>query len=696
MLSLNTNNNALIAQNAINSSSKDISTAMQRLSTGKKINSAADDSAGLAIYNAMNSQVMSYASALSNVHQVIAMNSQASSDLQNITTILSSMNALAISSASSSTNSATKSINQTLFSQYRSQIDSIANGSSYNNLNLLNGTLGATSFQINTNQGNQISEIFPVALSSNLGILSPVGVTSSSISTNALTYGDLSINGYTVPTSLASSDNLSFSNNSGSAIAKAAAINSISSSSGVAASVNPNTVSGSAVTTSATISGTLTLNGKAISISESSSNSIDLNRQAVVSSINAVSAQSGVIAIDSGDSTHGISLQAKDGRNITIAFDGVLTNLNTGLAAAGTYAGSITLTSTYGNSINLGSTPSGNIANAGFSIGNFSANSAQYSTSKRAGVTSAPLTLSANDLVINGISIGAPVSTSDTATVSNLSSTPTSSAISLAAAINAASSTTQVSAIANPNVLIGNAFTASTVTSIYLNGQAITASLSASSTLSDVVTLLNKNTGTTGVTASNNGSGLTLTAQDGRNISISLNSTSGDGGSPLGLAGLSIPSNSIGNPITFISSVTLSSASPFSVSSGSAGNTNFKALGFTAGTLGGSTNSKSLTNLDISTQLGAKIAMNVLKSAMSTVSNQQSILGGTVNSMGFQEDYLVGTQTNVSTAMNDLMSTDYGQETTQLAKSQIIQQAATAMLAQANLNSDLVLSLLKH
>ncbi len=88
--------------------------------------------------------------------------------------------------------------------------------------------------------------------------------------------------------------------------------------------------------------------------------------------------------------------------------------------------------------------------------------------------------------------------------------------------------------------------------------------------------------------------------------------------------------------------------------------------------------------------------MNVLKSAMSTVSNQQSILGGTVNSMGFQEDYLVGTQTNVSTAMNDLMSTDYGQETTQLAKSQIIQQAATAMLAQANLNSDLVLSLLKH
>jgi flagellin len=61
MLSLNTNNNALIAQNAINSSSKDISTAMQRLSTGKKINSAADDSAGLAIYNAMNSQVMSYA-----------------------------------------------------------------------------------------------------------------------------------------------------------------------------------------------------------------------------------------------------------------------------------------------------------------------------------------------------------------------------------------------------------------------------------------------------------------------------------------------------------------------------------------------------------------------------------------------------------------------------------------------------------
>ena len=687
MLSLNTNNNALNAQNAINSSSKDISTAMQRLSTGKKINSAADDSAGLAIYNAMNSQVMSYAAALGNVHQVIAMNSQASDDLQNITTILSNMNDLAISSASSSSNSSTKSINQNLFNQYRSQIDSIANASSYNNLNLLNGSLGTTSFQINTNQGNQISESFPIDLASDLGNLTPVGVTSSAMSTNALTYGDLSINGYTVPTSLASSDNLSFSNNSGSAIAKAAAINTISATTGVAASVNPNIVSGSAVTSSATISGNLTLNGKVINISESSNNSIDANRQAVVLSINAVSAQTGVVAIDSGDSTHGIALQAKDGRNITIAFDTTLTSSNTGLAAAGTYAGSITLTSTYGNAIDLGSTPSGNIANSGFSIGNFSADSAQYSTSKRAGSSSAPLTLTANDLVINGTAIGAPVSTSDTASNSNASS----SAISLAAAINASSASTKVSATANPNVLIGNAFTPSAVTSINLNGQTITANLTTTSTLANVVTLINKNTGTTGVTASNNGKGLTLTAQDGRNISIGI---TGADGSAIGLAGLSIPSNS--TPITFISSVTLSSSSPFTVSSGSSGNVNFNALGFTAGTLGGSSNSTSLSSLDISTQLGAKIAMNVLKSAMSTVSNQQSLLGGTVSSMGFQENYLTDTQTNVSSAMNDLISTDYGQETTQLAKSQIIQQAATAMLAQANLNSDLVLSLLKH
>jgi flagellin len=561
-------------------------------------------------------------------------------------------------------------------------------------LNLLNGTLGATSFQVNTKQGNQISETFPIALSTNLGNLAPVGVSSSTISTSALTYGDLTINGYTAPTSLTTSDNLSYSYKAGSALAKASAINTISSTTGVAASVNQNIVSGSVVTSSNTVAGTLTLNGQAIAISESSSNSIDVNRQAVVSSINAMSAQTGVMAIDSGDSTHGISLQAKDGRNITIAFDTNLSSSNTGLADQGTYAGSITLTSTYGNSINLGSTPSGNIGNSGFSMGNFSAGSAQYSTSKRAGSISAPLTLTVNDLVINGIAIGAPASSSDTATYANASSTTASSAISLAAAINAASSSTKVSATANPNVLIGNAFTPSAVTSIYLNGQTITANLTTSSTLANVVSLLNNNTGTTGVTASNNGSGLTLTAQDGRNISIGLDSSSNASG--LGLAGLSIPSNSLATPITFISSITLSSSSPFLLSSGSAGNANFKSLGFTAGTLGGSSNVTSLSNLDISTQLGAKIAMNVLKSAMTMVSNQQSILGGTMNSMGFQQDYLTGSQTNVLTSMNDLISTDYGQETTQLAKSQIIQQAATAMLAQANLSSDLVLSLLKH
>ena len=702
MLSIYTNMDALTAQTAMVSSTKSISASMQRLSTGQQINSAADNAAGIAIYNSMNAQIMSYATALNNVHQVVGMNNQAGSDLQNINNILMTMKNLALSSASGTSSSIARTSNQTLYTQYRAQIDAIANASNFNSNNLLNGSLGTANFQVGINAGNVFTETFPNALSSNLGVIAPIGLSSFGSSVNPLVSGDLLINGVTVPGSQASSDTLSSASNSGSAIAKATAINSVSSTSGVSASVGTNLVSGTSVSNSSgAASGTLTINGLAISVSQSVASTLSANRTSIVAAINASKGATGVTAIDTGDSTHGIDLQSNDGRNITIAFDSNLSSANTGLAAAGTYSGSLTLRSTNSNPIVLSSSSSGNMSNVGLNAGTYSSSSAMYSTMKRAGSVVAPLTMSANDVVINGLAVSAPLAISDTSTqATTTSATKASSAIAMASAINAVSSSTHVTAVANPNVVVGTGFQAGNVDSIYLNGVTIGVNLSSTSSISNVVTLFNQKTGQTGVSASSNGSGVSLVASDGRTISIgaSYQGAAVDAAT-LGMSNLLGSSAPIASPDTtmsFISNVTLSSPSAFTVSSGSAGNGNFTALGFKNGTFGASTEIVTLAKQDISTQSGAKNALNVINAAMTWVSNQQSAVGGVLNAMDYQTSYSSNTRDNLTASVSSLAGTDYAQTTTELAKSQIIQQAATAMLAQANVSSQLVLSLLKH
>jgi flagellin len=702
LLSIFTNLDALGAQSAISSSTKSISTAMQRLSTGKQLNSAADDAAGIAIYNSMNSQIMSYAAALNNIHQVVGINNQMSGDLQNINNILIEMKNLALSSASSTSSQTDRNNNQALYTQYRAQIDSIANSSTFNNNNLLNGSMGLANFQVGINADSTFKESLPNALSTNLGVVAPIGLSSSGSSTNPIALGDLVINGYSVPASQATSDNLSFALNSGSSIAKATAINSISSNSGVSASVGANLVSGTSVVSSATASsGSIALNGQTISINQSTTNSLAANRQLVVSSINASKGLTGVIAIDSGDSAHGIYLQSNDGRNITISYDGNLTPANTGLANSGTYSGGITLRSTNGNPMVISSSSSGNISDVGFNPGVYSASSAIFTTAKRNGSTAAPITLTGNDLVINGYAISAPQASSDTSTQpTTTSATKVASAISLAAAINALSNTTNVTAVADPNVLTGIGFQAGNVDSIFLNGSTINANLTSASTVNNVVSLLNQKVGLTGVSASSNGSGITLTASDGRTISIGASYQGGVvDGATLGMSNLlgqTAPLATSDNAISFVSTVTLSSTTPFMVNSGGAGNSNFTALGFKNGTFGASSDIVTLAKQNIQTQSSAKNAINVINSAINWVSNQQAAIGGVLNSMDYQASFLNDSKMNLQISENSLVGTDFAQTTTQLAKSQIIQQAATAMLAQANVSSQLVLTLLKH
>ena len=682
MMNINTNISALIAANAYSTAATAYAKASERISTQLKVNSAKDDPAGLGVANSFAAKIASYAKAVDNINAGISALTIADSALSSIQTYLSSMKTLATSSASAATSSSTRTSNQTAFNAYMTALDEVANTAYYNGTSLLNGDTPTLTIQTGINAGDTATLSFGSVLSSALGTGDPLALTSLGASTTALASGDLVINGYTVGASLSTDDSYSYASNSGSAIAKVAAINRITSSSNVVAVVGTTDVAGSTMTSSGTgSSGTITINGVAISITLATTSDYATNRAAVVTAINLYSDQTGVTAVDNNSTTQGVSLTASDGRNITIAFDGVnLTAAKTGVGAAGTYAGTYTLRSLDQTDIVISSNVGGTLANSDLARGTYASNIAQFSTKYRGGSTSAPTALSAGDLVLNGYSVGAALTSYDTASdTTATSSTKAASGIATAAAINKIASTTGVYATANSNVVVGTGFVAGAVSTVYLNGVTIAASLSTSSTIADVVTLLNTYTGRTGVTATNNGSGVTLTASDGRNISIATNTGTGSAGAE-----------------TYIASVKLYSDSAFTVAGGTNGNSNFSTLGFREGTYGGVSSDTKVSSLDISTQTGGTNALSTLSDAIDMVSAYQAIVGAQMNVMDYQSSFTSNMSTASSTAYGNIMDYNLATETTNLAKAQLKENGAMAMLAQANASQEMVSYLLKQ
>ena len=97
----------------------------------------------------------------------------------------------------------------------------------------------------------------------------------------------------------------------------------------------------------------------------------------------------------------------------------------------------------------------------------------------------------------------------------------------------------------------------------------------------------------------------------------------------------------------------------------------------------------------IATKTTASDALTLLDTALDSVNNQRATIGAVTNRLTYAADNMANISTNISASRSRIMDTDYAQATSQLAKTQIIQQAATAMLAQANQQPQSVLALLK-
>ena len=163
---VNTNVGASIAQAALAKNDRALGTAMEQLSTGKKINSAGDNAAGLAISSRMTSQIRGLGAAISNANDAVSMVSTAEGALDEITAMLQRMRELAVQSGTGTTSAADRTYMNSEFVALREEIDRIADNTQWNGQNILDGSAGASvgkstvAFQVGANEKQTISTAF--------------------------------------------------------------------------------------------------------------------------------------------------------------------------------------------------------------------------------------------------------------------------------------------------------------------------------------------------------------------------------------------------------------------------------------------------------------------------------------------------------------------------------------------------------
>ena len=169
-LTINTNLEAMNAQRNLNGTENMISTAMQRLSSGLRINSAADDVAGYAISQRMQGQVNGLNQATQNIQDGVSLTQTAQGSLNDVSQMLQRIRELAVEYANGTTSTTDQTAIQSEVNQLVSEIDRVGETTSFNGVALLNG--GSTiTFQVGANNGEQIA-VKTITLSSTVGTIS--------------------------------------------------------------------------------------------------------------------------------------------------------------------------------------------------------------------------------------------------------------------------------------------------------------------------------------------------------------------------------------------------------------------------------------------------------------------------------------------------------------------------------------------
>jgi flagellin len=156
-LVLNTNLSSLVAQNSLTASGSQLATALQQLSSGLRINTAADDAAGYAISQSMTSQINGINQAARNANDGVSLAQTASGALQEVVNDMQKMRDLAVQSLNATNSSTDRADLDAQFQQLKLDIDSVATQTQFNGVSLLDGTFQGASFQVGANAGQTIT-----------------------------------------------------------------------------------------------------------------------------------------------------------------------------------------------------------------------------------------------------------------------------------------------------------------------------------------------------------------------------------------------------------------------------------------------------------------------------------------------------------------------------------------------------------
>jgi flagellin len=775
MTVINTNVKALYTQAALKVSSRDSQVAMQQLSTGKRINSSKDDAAGLAIAARMTQNIQGLKQAVRNAGDAISMIQTAEGATQEITVMLQRMSELAVQASNSTYSTEQRGYLDQEFQQLKQEIVRISDTHEWNGFPILNGKAG-------TPVGAPATET-----------VTREGVPADTLG-KALKAGDLEIQtdkgSFAIPASMAASDSKSStlaygSNNAGSAIAIAAAINSQIGVTGVNATVDAAMVSATKTTVGSTsIQTDLYVNGVKVSLSLSAGQTLSERRQYVMESINAGTAEHGVVAGDGGNG--GLTLKTPDGRNLSVWYDS---------------------TSVQGSDFGLGldtataSNPLGVTGIAG-------AAACAAGTVEQSQVTF-PSLLAGQHVTLNGLTFTANASLNGTdvaAAFSNLQSGMTAVAATAANSTSAAKGTftgtfaegfttgantaAQVTATATSKGNVGDIMLSGTQAPTVVTTQGAAAGGGGTPPAITETSVITFNSLAAGEPVTVNGltfkptnamtsadvaaafasiaSGDTAAAVTARNtVSAALGTYSGTftaGFSTGTITGSSITATSSNSGIvtdiavssavtptanttsgttvaasTVYGTVKLNSNDPFTIKPGAnayaSANApavdptyaNFSALGFEAKTInaknigrlsfqvgpaenqlininmadfgpngditGPITSEKAPTNL-LTVQSANDVILNVNKS-LDRIAETRATMGAVMNRLEHVIDNLTNVVMNSEASRSQIEDADYAQASTELARTQIMQQAATAVLAQANTSQQTVLKLLQ-
>lgn len=316
---INTNTASMIAQAAQATTQREMETAMERLSTGKRINSAADDAAGMAMSSRMESQIKGLTMAIRNSGDAQSLIDATEGAHDEITNILHRMRELSVQAANSTNVSSDVANLQSEMDQLLAEINRIAGQTSWNGMNLMDGSFTSKSFQIGPDAGQKVSVSVEDSSSTALGSYNFEAAGNVYVDAADVTTGAFTADTYTISGVKGNADVTTLADDTAKEFA--AAINAKTHLTGVTASATTNVLisaSGVTGTTAAeAVSGTVAvdMNINNVAIAQAAITSSDM--RGLRDAINAIAAQTGVTA-KMGSSNADIILTDTDGDDIII------------------------------------------------------------------------------------------------------------------------------------------------------------------------------------------------------------------------------------------------------------------------------------------------------------------------------------------------------------------------------------------